>query len=49
MYIRIALKIQVFSNLKKYLFYQDKFRFLRFVMSFQGIKLEKKKIEAMKT
>ena len=36
------------ANLKKCRFYQDKVRFLGFVVSSQGIRMEEEKIEAIK-
>lgn len=42
-------KYSFFAKLKKCQFFQDKVKFLEFVRSFQGIKIEEKRIKVAKT
>lgn len=42
-------KHRLFANLKKFCFYQDKIGCLRFVVSIQGIEINKEKMEVIKT
>ena len=41
-------KFSLFANLKKYRFHQEEVRFLGYVVSSKGIRMEDKKIEAVK-
>ena len=45
---KLALKIFLFANIKKFWFYQDEVCFLGYVVLFKKINMEVKKIEVMK-
>ncbi len=41
-------KHSLYANLKKYRFYQDEVRFLGYIVSHQGIRMEEKRIKAVR-
>lgn len=41
-------KYNLYANLKKYRFYQNKLRFLEYIMSIQKVRIEDKKIKVVK-
>ena len=46
--IDILKKNDLFANLKKYRFYKDEVRFLGYIISSQGIRMEDKRIKAVR-
>ena len=46
--LEVLRKYGLYANLKKYCFHQDEIRFLGFVVSTDGIRMEEKRINAVK-
>jgi hypothetical protein len=38
---------ELYANLKKYSFFQDKIKFLRYIVNTEGVKMDPKQIEAI--